>query len=318
MSTIMLKNYKPKDLSLSGDFIDIYMPKANGEYVKIYIMLLRYTQLGELGVTVDFLAENLNILENDVLKALDYWNNLGLLKVDTYDGIGNIEVEVMEGTNVLNDTSISNDNKAIESRNISNPMLNEIELLLNRPLSPSDMEKFLYFKNEYSFPEEVVILLVQHCVQKDITNLRYMEQVAITWHSEGINTIELAQQNIRTHEDKWTNYRKVLNYLGIKERNIMKPQEDLLEKWFYDYEFSVEMIIAACDIGFNNLGKGEIKYIDGILRSWYKDGIKTKEDIKKQEEKFKAKGKKNNKTKKDFEERDYDYDKLEKKLLGWD
>lgn len=318
MSTIMLKNYKPNNLSLNGDFVDIYMPKANGEYVKIYIMLLRYTQLGELGVTVEFLAENLNILESDVLKALDYWDNLGLLRVDTYDGIGNIEIEVMNSSNTLKEFSSPATTTPEENRTLSNPMLSEIELLLNRPLSPSDMEKFLYFKNEYSFPEEVVILLVQHCVQKDITNLRYMEQVAITWHSEGINTIELAQKNIKTHEDKWTNYRKVLNYLGIKEKNIMKPQEDLLEKWFYDYGFSVEMIIAACDIGFNNLGKGEIKYIDGILRSWHKDGIKTKNDIKKQEENFKAKGKKKNKTKKDFEEREYDYDKLEKKLLGWD
>ena len=98
----------------------------------------------------------------------------------------------------------------------------------------------------------------------------------------------------------------------------MKPQEDLLEKWFYDYEFTTDMIINACDISFNNLGKGEIKYIDGILRSWYNDGIKNKDDIKKQEEKFKAKGKKKNTTTKDFEEREYDYDELEKKLLGWD
>ncbi|NLC66992.1 MAG: DnaD domain protein [Clostridium sp.] len=317
MSTIMLKQFKPNNVALSADFVDIYMPKAKGEYVKIYIMLLRYTQLGELGVTASFLAENLGILENDVIKALDYWDNLGILKVNTYDGMGNISVEIMQSSNILDEASIPNKKEGQET-SISNPMLSEIELLLNRPLSSSDMEKFLYFKEEYNFPEEVVILLVQHCVQKDITNLRYMEQVAITWHSEGITSIELAQQNIKSHEDKWTNYRKVLNYLGIKEKNIMKPQEDLLEKWFYDYEFTTDMIINACDISFNNLGKGEIKYIDGILRSWYNDGIKNKDDIKKQEEKFKAKGKKKNTTTKDFEEREYDYDELEKKLLGWD
>lgn len=317
MSTIMLKQFKPNNLTLSADFVDIYMPKAKGEYVKIYIMLLRYTQLGELGVTASFLAENLGILENDVIKALDYWDNLGLLKVNTYDGMGNISVEIMQGSSILDESSITN-KKEKEEKPISSPMLSEIELLLNRPLSSSDMEKFLYFKEEYNFPEEVVILLVQHCVQKDITNLRYMEQVAITWHSEGITSIELAQQNIKNHEDKWTNYRKVLNYLGIKEKNIMKPQEDMLEKWFYDYEFTTDMIINACDISFNNLGKGEIKYIDGILRSWYNDGIKNKEDIKKQEENFKAKGKKKNITTKDFEEREYDYDELERKLLGWD
>jgi len=61
----------------------------------------------------------------------------------------------------------------------------------------------------------------------------------------------------------------------------------------------------------------EMGYINGILRSWHKDGIKTLKDIEDSEKKpRKTKSKKSQS--KDFTEREYDYDDLERKLLGWD
>ena len=62
MSTIMLRPYKSNVVTLSANFVDYYMPKARGEYVKVYITLLRYTQLGEDGVCTSFLADILDLL----------------------------------------------------------------------------------------------------------------------------------------------------------------------------------------------------------------------------------------------------------------
>ena len=45
-----------------------------------------------------------------------------------------------------------------------------------------------------------------------------------------INNIDDAQNYIKKHEDKWINIRKILNYLGIKNPDIMKPQEDMIRK----------------------------------------------------------------------------------------
>lgn len=103
----------------------------------------------------------------------------------------------------------------------------------------------------------------------------------------------------------------------------MKPQEDMLDKWLNIYKLPVDVIQKACDICFERLNKAEFKYIDGILSSWYKDGISTLEDVAKRDIK-KPTYKKNNdfKSTKDnfnnYEQRTYDYDDLEKKLLGWD
>jgi len=325
----MLRPYKSNIVPLSADFVDYFMPKARGEYVKVYIMVLRYTQMGEDGVTTTFLAEILGLLETDVFKALEYWDEVGLISLNTIDGHGNMSIDIREGQSLVNtklvstakpfEAHIESEEPAKEISRVVNtdPMLSEISILMGRPLSSSDAEKFLYFKEKYKLPEEVIILLVQQCVSKGKTSMRYIETVAISWDSQGIRSTELAQRNIKTHEDKWMNYRKVLTYLGMNDKDIPKPQEDLLEKWFYTFEFTTEMILKASDISFSTLGKVEMGYINGILRSWQKDGIKTLKDIEDSEKKpRKTKGKKTQN--KDFTEREYDYDDLERKLLGWD
>ncbi|HSP46465.1 MAG TPA: DnaD domain protein [Clostridiaceae bacterium] len=328
MRTLMLKQSNFNIVPLSARFVEEYMPKARGEYVKVYIMLLRYTQIGELGVTSGFLAEVLGLLETDVYKALEYWEKEGLLSMKTLDGAGNLSISLCESDETPVAAAVkpaepsSNVRKlpvAVHTDEESAGMLMEIEAMMNRPLSTKEMDTFLSFRGDYKFPDEVVILLVQYCVNKGISDLRYMEKVAINWNSMGLTTIALAQQNIKKHEDKWSNYRKILTYLGMKENEVMKPQEDLLEKWFYTYAFTPEMILKACDISFNNIGKGEMKYIDGVLRSWRESDIKTPEEIETKKKVIKGKGKGSaKKDASDFTEREYDYSELEKKLLGRD
>lgn len=327
MSTIMLKPYQSNIVTLSANFVDHFMPQARGEYVKVYITILRYIQTGEDGVTTNFMAEILGLLETDVLKALEYWHEVGLISLNTIDAHGNLSIEIKESQAIIQPygrnqqktefAPLEPSEPAIQKDDLLDPMLKEISMLMGRPLSSTDAEKFLYFKEKYHFPEEVIILMVQHCVLKGKTNMRYIETVAINWESRGVKTIQLAQENIKKHEDKWLNYRKVLTYLGISDKDVPKPQEDLLEKWFYTYGFTSDMILKACDISFNTLGKVEMGYINGILRSWQKDAIKTLDDVNKNELKpRKNKAKKS--SEKDFTEREYDYDDLERKLLGWD
>ncbi len=54
-----------------------------------------------------------------------------------------------------------------------------------------------------------------------------------------------------------------------------------MEKWLLTYNFSVELILKACDICFERLNRADFKYIDGILGKWFKDGIKTLDDVAK-------------------------------------
>lgn len=59
----------------------------------------------------------------------------------------------------------------------------------------------------------------------------------------------------------------------------MKPQEEILDKWINIYNFPLDVIFKACDICFQRINKADFRYIDGILNSWHKDGLKTLQDV---------------------------------------
>ena len=56
-------------------FIDTYMAGASGEYVKVYLYLLRHQQEE---VSIGQIADALNHTEADVQRALAYWQRAGV------------------------------------------------------------------------------------------------------------------------------------------------------------------------------------------------------------------------------------------------
>ncbi|MBU5486364.1 DnaD domain protein [Clostridium sp. MSJ-11] len=322
MSTFIFKDKNYVYTPVSNVFIDKHMPRARGEFVKVYLLGLKYCVSGELGVNSSIMASTLHLLETDVLNAWSYWNDEGVIKMTPVDNMGNFSIEFID----LSESNINSteDINLLEelNNNSTKDMLQDIEKLLGRPLSSKEMTMYIGWIKDYNFLPEIILLLIQYCASKGKTDSRYIEMVAIAWHNAKIKTIEDAQTFIKKHEDKWINIRKILNYVGIKDGEVMKPQEELLTKWLSSYNFSLEIIYKACDICFHRINKADFKYIDGILTSWFKDGIKSIEDVDKKDNKKAYKKTSNFKPKLDsfnnYDQRNYDFDELEKKLLGWD
>lgn len=323
MSTFVFKIKHSEYTPVSNIFIDKYMPKARGEFVKVYLLGLKYCVSGELGVNSSIMASSLHLLETDVLNAWSYWNDEGLIKMIPVDNMGNYTIEFLDITTSISSENENNINLLEElNKNSTKDMLQDIEKLLGRPLSSKEMTMYIGWIKDYAFLPEVILLLIQYCVSKGKTDCRYIETIAIAWYDANIKSIEDAQGFIKKHENKWTNMRKILTYLGIKDGEIMKPQEEMLSKWLYTYGFSMDIIHKACDICFQRINKADFKYIDGILNSWQREGIKTLEDIDKKDNKKTIKKNNSYKVKMDsfnsYDQRNYNFDELEKKLLGWD
>lgn len=325
----MFKSKPLKFTPVSNIFLERYMPKARGEFVKVYLIMLKYNLTGEPGVNSTVLATSLNLLESDIINALNYWNEEGVIKLVPIDKMGNFNIKFVDLSNEGN-ANVEKFNLVEELTNTSNgDMLKDIGRLLGRTLSPTEVETYIGWKKEFNFSYELILLLIEFCASKGKTNFRYIEKVAIAWNEMNIKTIDDAQNYIRKTEDKWGTYREILKFLGIRNADIMKPQEDMLEKWTSTYNYSLDIIKKACDICFQRLNRADFKYIDGILSSWNKDNLRTMKDIENKEASFKSSSSKkvynnsksNNKQKlrfDNFKGRDYDYDDLEKKLLGWD
>lgn len=324
MSTFMFKNTNIEYTPISNVFIDKFMPKARGEYIKVYLLGLRYCLSGEIGINSSSIATSLHLLESDVMNAWNYWNDEGVIKISKIDNMGNFSIEFLD-LNAQNIDSNDKINLLSELKNTAiKDMMEDIQKLLARPLSNKEMTMYLSWLKDYDFTPELLLLLIQYSISKGKTDYRYIEKIAISWHDSKIKTVDDAQAFIKKHEDKWLKIKKILKYLGVQSNDVMKPQEQMIDKWLNVYKFSLEVIYKACDICFERLNKAEFKYIDGILNNWFTNDIKTLEDIEKKDKikpnfkKNKYNGNNKNDSFNNYEQRSYDYEDLEKKLLGWD
>ena len=65
-------NFQTNSTMLPNSFIDHYMASANGEFVKVYLFLLRHMDDSRSALTISMIAYCLNNTENDVLRAFRY------------------------------------------------------------------------------------------------------------------------------------------------------------------------------------------------------------------------------------------------------
>lgn len=81
MDSLHLHKQWPSDVTLVPNlFLDKYMLRANGEFVKIYMYLLRSIQGEKLSLSM--LADRMSCTEGDILRAVRYWEKEGLLLLD--------------------------------------------------------------------------------------------------------------------------------------------------------------------------------------------------------------------------------------------
>lgn len=395
--------------TVSDIFIDQYMPKANGEFVKVYLYLLRATGSGAGIATISEIADHFSNTEADIVRALNYWASEGILQVQTgadgqITGINlcslavsgmqaaqsNIQSGVVNNAaqnnlqnDVVNNATQNNlqngvaDNAAqnISSADIrmqdsvveklknqatdkpapsqkeytldeikefrKNPDISElffiIETYLKHTLSSTDTNMVLYWLDELHFSTDLVEYLVEYCITKGHSSLRYMNKVALGWADAGIKTVDQAKDDAAAHSQI---YYSVMKALGITGRNLVDSEVSLINKWVGEYGFDIELVKAACSKTISAIQKPSFEYTDSILTNWRKKDVHTLKDVEVLDANFakanKATGsgssqganaangfskpKSNNSNSKNkfnnFNQRNNDYDKLEKLFLN--
>ena len=88
--------------------------------------------------------------------------------------------------NVNDNVNVNDNANVIEHQN--EEMLNSIELLFGRTLSPLEIEKIKSFKN----PDLVRYAVEESLLQGNVRNVRYIEKIVFDLEKEGINTYDEA------------------------------------------------------------------------------------------------------------------------------
>ena len=81
-------NSKTTATCVPNAFIDNYMADANGEFVKIYLYLLRTMSYGD-NFSISGMADKFEHTEKDIFRALKYWEKMNILHME-YDSDGDL------------------------------------------------------------------------------------------------------------------------------------------------------------------------------------------------------------------------------------
>lgn len=324
---------------LSNRFIDEYMADANDAQLKIYLFLLRTIHSGK-STSISHIADYFNFTEKDVLRAIKYWEKKSLLQID-YDADKNPEgihicalnssaphqapKEVKKETISIASESLKADSKdfekpaytldelkAFKTNEKTSQILFITEQYLRKPLSPNEAKTMLFISDKLSFSADLIDYLIQYCVERGKKEMRYIEKVAINWAEEGIKTAEQAANYIHKYDKS---VYQIMNMLG-KTNAPTKTEATYIKKWMDTYGFDQSVIAYACEKTVLATDSNRIKYADGILSNWYQAGVKCLKDVMKQTPPSKQTMTNNYSNKfNQFQQNNYDYDALEKKLV---
>lgn len=373
MSLISLKNSSETEVTvLSNRFIDNFMPRANGEFVKVYIYLLRVVSAAPSSFNLEDMADRLLCTDRDISRALKYWEAEKLISL-TYtadqqlsgitllepDDAGQLESSVSSegafsgGTASAFASAVGTDSVSAASGSATSAQTNanatsrltpdrvkelkqneEIRQLLYiteqylcKTLTPTEIQKILYFYDELKMSADLIEYLVEYCVSRGRKSIRYIETVALAWFRDGVTTVEMAREaSSRFSRDYYT----ILKAMGISGRNPVENEISYIDTWRKTYGFDLELIQEACSRTVLTTGQPSFQYADKILSGWKKKNVHTLEDIrlldaehkKRQLEKSvshrkqPAKQPQANNRFNNFHQRDYDFAEYEKRLLN--
>ena len=101
---------------ISNIFIDHYMPQANGEFVKIYLYLLRCLKSENKELDLTQVADVFSCTESDILRTLRYWESKCLVVLS-----GTTEVTSIDFLEPMLPEELARANKLIDGTNILTP-----------------------------------------------------------------------------------------------------------------------------------------------------------------------------------------------------
>lgn len=282
MKTLTLTNQAKKTVTvLKNEFIDRYMPKANGEYVKVYLMLLRHLDESASLPAPSRLADLLECTEKDILRAFKYWEGQGLLEYKEEAPDRSLQAEVSPSEASLTVAPVSGTDKSVNTRKHGNrkefkELLFVAEQYLGKTLSATDINAITYFYETLQMSADLIEYLIEYCVENGHKSIHYIQKVALSWHSQDIRTVEQAKTNSVLYNK---NCYSILNAYGIKGRAPAASEIAYIRKWHEEYAFSLEIILEACDRTMNMIHQPNFEYTDSILKNWYKKNVHTLEDV---------------------------------------
>ena len=146
-----------------------------------------------------------------------------------------------------------------------------LQLIFGSSLSEKHTNQFISLYLEECIPVDVILPLAQHNVDKTgINEPAYIIKIIRSWHKKHkfTNGSEV-DSFLALMAEREKVYAKVGEIFSINADKLTSSEKTVIDRWQEKYNMSFEMIAES----FDRAGeKADIKYCDGILKSWSRKG----------------------------------------------
>lgn len=218
-------------------FIDSFLPFADPVSVKVYIYgLYKCSSPTSFDNNIESFAKALNMSEEDVIGAFEYWQEQGLVQVLKTSPI---EIRYIPLKNVINATKLFKPDK-YQTFNMQAQEIFEGK----REISKTEYGEYYEFMERYHVEQEALLMIMKYCVdsKKSAVGYNYILTVAKNWASEGITQASQVEEKLNSFKQKDDEIQEFFKAIGIK-RNAYIEERALFDKWINDYGFDLGLIL---------------------------------------------------------------------------
>lgn len=262
----LIKGFTPVD----NKFVTDYMSEANEIQLKVYLFgLFQCSNPVVADNSLPQFCNVLNVTEDQVLQAFEYWKSLGLVNILSYDPLEvryNYVKNLSEANRLYKPAKYSDFNSQLQ------------EIFPDREISQGEYMKYYEFLEQTRLPQEVLLMIAGYCVNFKGFGIRqnYVLAVAKSWYESGVRTVDDAEKCIADQEASTEAMRLIAKALG-KKSAIEIEDRQLYIKWTQSWGFDLESILFAAKQCKN---KGGTARLDSLLDEYFTHNCLTLADIK--------------------------------------
>ncbi len=282
-----IKDFYLLDSRIENIFINEYMPAAPGDYVKVFIYAWMYAEHG-LAMNNETIARQLGLEERQVQEAWSYWEKMGAVrrrwqesgKPDYVIEFVNLK-ELLYGKNtspVQGEEQREAQDNVFGNKEVKS-MLSQVENILGRGLSSTEIGRILSWLTDSGASPEVVVRACRYCMEKNKTSLKYIEKVVKEWTAEGLETSDQVNERLQELDERYYRYRRVLKALGFT-RNATEAEKEMMDNWFDQMGYTMERVLEACN-KTAGISSPNFNYVNKVLENWSSEAQRRGEDVNK-------------------------------------
>lgn len=241
-------------------FENLYNAKDND--LKVILYALKSNTADPMKI-----SEGLQISLASVQSSLLFWADKGIIAFEEEKVEKITPKKLLSAKEIL---EMAEDNPEISV------LVQNLQQIYGQSLNGRATNTFINLYIQDNVPVEVILILAMYYapIQKGPA---YTAKVILNlFNKNGITSANKAEEHIQLMEKRNKRYSKVCEIFSLDKAKLTTSEKTIIDSWYESLQMSDEMITSAFNVAAIN---ANIRYCNGILKSWSQKGYKTENDI---------------------------------------